>query len=223
MLNPVKGNMYSFVTHTWNTVKGKCPHGCRYCYMKRFGNQKPVRFDEKELKTDLGSDNFIFVGSSCDMFAEEMPARWIGDTINYCKLFDNIYLFQSKNPRRFLEWELIYPERVIFGTTIESNIKHEEMGCAPSPAYRVMALQQLGTNGFRTMVTIEPIMDFDIEGMVYLIEKSCPAWVNIGANTNTKIKLPEPSSEKVGKLIAKLKEITEVKIKPNLKRLWNQK
>jgi hypothetical protein len=27
--------------------------------MKRWGKQKPVRFDKKELKTDLGKDNFI--------------------------------------------------------------------------------------------------------------------------------------------------------------------
>jgi len=25
-LNKQKGNMYGFVTHTWNVIKGKCPH-----------------------------------------------------------------------------------------------------------------------------------------------------------------------------------------------------
>ena len=53
-LNKSAGNMYDFVTHTWNTVKGLCPHGCSYCYMKRWGTQNPVRFDAKELRTDLG-------------------------------------------------------------------------------------------------------------------------------------------------------------------------
>ena len=219
MLNPTKGNMYSFVTHTWNTVKGECPHGCHYCYMKKWGKQKPVRFDEKELKTDLGSGNFIFVGSSCDMFAEKIPESWIGATLRYCKLFDNTYLFQSKNPRRFLEWELLYTEKVVFGTTIESNIQHKEMGCAPSPAYRTAALQELGVNGFRTMVTIEPVMDFNLDYMLFLINACKPRSVNIGANTNTKVRLSEPSPEKINKLIDKLREITEVKIKPNLKRL----
>ena len=48
MLNKVSknGNMYQFVTHTWNTIKGECPHGCPYCYMKRWGKQKPVRDPE---------------------------------------------------------------------------------------------------------------------------------------------------------------------------------
>ena len=31
-LNVAKGNMYEFVTHTWNPIKGICPHGCKYCY-----------------------------------------------------------------------------------------------------------------------------------------------------------------------------------------------
>lgn len=100
MLNESKGNMYNFVTHTWNTVKGACPHDCSYCYMKRFGNQKPVRFDEKELKTDLGQGNFIFVGSSCDLFAESIPKKWINATLLQCYCYDNKYLFQSKNPER---------------------------------------------------------------------------------------------------------------------------
>lgn len=220
MLNKIKGNMYNWITHTWNTVKGECPHGCHYCYMKRFGNQKPVRFDEKELKTDLGTGNFIFVGSSCDMFAEKIPGQWIYRTLDHCCMYDdNKYLFQSKNPRRFFDMQIFFPEKVILGTTVESNIKHKEMGCAPSVAYRIAALQQLQAEGFETMITLEPIMDFDIDGMVYLIKKCRPSWVNIGANTNTKIKLPEPSPEKINKLIDRLKEITEVKIKPNLKRL----
>ena len=73
-LNKQKGNMYAFVTHTWNAVKGKCPHDCEYCYMKEFP-QGELKFDEKELKTDLGEGNFIFVGSSCDMFADAVPSQ----------------------------------------------------------------------------------------------------------------------------------------------------
>jgi len=32
---------------------------------------------KKELKTDLGNGNFIFVGSSCDLFANDIPKKWI--------------------------------------------------------------------------------------------------------------------------------------------------
>ena len=58
-MNKQKGNMYGFVTHTWNPIRGECPHDCKYCYMKKWGKQKPLRLVEKELKTDLGSGNFI--------------------------------------------------------------------------------------------------------------------------------------------------------------------
>jgi protein gp37 len=55
--------------------------------MKRWGEQKPIHLDEREMKTDLGSGNFIFVGSSCDMFAEDVPQDWIEKIFD--KIFDN--------------------------------------------------------------------------------------------------------------------------------------
>lgn len=83
MLRESKGQMYTWISYTWNPIKGECPHNCSYCFMKRWGKQKPVHFDEKELKTDLGSGNFIFVGSSCDMFADDIPIEWIQKTLDY--------------------------------------------------------------------------------------------------------------------------------------------
>jgi hypothetical protein len=189
--------------------------------MKRFGNQKPVRFDEKELKTDLGQDNFIFVGSSCDIFAEKIPYDWIYKTLKYCRGFNNKYLFQSKNPKNFLIWWK-YLKGSILGTTIESDIWHHEMGDAPLPEDRAVGLRHMRLIGYKTMITIEPIMDFTNE-LVSLVKFARPSWVNIGANTNSKVKLPEPEPEKIQELIERLREITEVKIKSNLKRLWKQK
>ena len=94
-LNKSKGNMYPWVTHTWNVIKGKCPHDCSYCYMKRYPQPK-LHFDEKELKTDLGSGNFIFVGSSCDMWADEIIEEWIELVLEHCRLSpQNIYLLQT--------------------------------------------------------------------------------------------------------------------------------
>ena len=113
-LNISRGNMYSFVTHTWNTVKGECSHKCSYCYMRKFGVQKPVRFDFNELKTNLGRGNHIFVGSSNDMFASNIPVEWINLTLDYCSRYDNKYLFQTKNPARFLEF--------IQSSTIPKNV-----------------------------------------------------------------------------------------------------
>lgn len=113
-LNISKGNMYEFITHTWNTVKGACYHDCSYCYMKRRGRLNPVRFDQKELKEfdrdmiKYGEGQFIFVGSSCDMFANNILEEWIIDTIKHCDKYDNRYMFQTKNPkniRRILTYQ----------------------------------------------------------------------------------------------------------------------
>lgn len=222
-LNKVKpnSNMYGWLDATWNTVKGKCPHDCEYCYMKKWGEQPELHFDEKELKIDLGKDNFIFVGSSCDLFADAIPEKWIVDTLSHCNKFDNKYLFQSKNPERIITMRHHLPDydHVILGTTIESNRTFKGMCKAPTPIKRAKEIVRAQFFGYKTMITIEPIMQFDLEDMVAIIELCSPQFVNLGANTNSKVKLQEPRSKKIMALINRLKEFTEVKIKPNLKRL----
>lgn len=222
MMNKVSenGNMYQFVTHTWNTIKGECPHNCAYCYMKRWGKQPELHFDEKELKTDLGSGNFIFVGSSCDMWAYQIPINWIIDTAAHCRYFNkNKYLFQTKNSIRLYNLRPCLPQNVVLGTTIETNRSYPEMGIAPDVKKRAWGMFQLNSYGFETMITVEPIMDFDLDKLVGIIKFAEPKWVNIGANTNSKVKLPGPKPDKVKELITALKEFTEVKVKSNLKRL----
>jgi len=157
-LNISKGNMYKFVTHTWNTVKGECYHNCSYCYMKRFGKLKPVRFDEKELKTDLGTGNFIFVGSSCDMWAQNIPDEWIFKTLCHCNKFeDNSYLFQTKNPYNIRR--ILVPNSNVC-VTLETNRHYPEiMRNCPTPEQRV---EQMKLIRHPLYITIEPIMNFDL-------------------------------------------------------------
>lgn len=208
--------MYKFVTHTWNTIKGECPHDCSYCYMKRWGKLNPVRFDKKELKTDLGNGNFIFVGSSCDMFADNIPDDWIKQTLEYCKRFDNEYLFQTKNPKRLLGLSL---PKCTLCTTIESDIFYPEiMNNSPKTKDRAKYMEMLSDCGFETFVTIEPIMEFDLPTLVALIKQCSPEQVNIGADSGNN-KLPEPSKEKVLQLIEELQKFTKIHNKSNLSRL----
>ena len=221
MLNEAKGNMYTWLTHTWNTIKGECPHGCTYCYMHRWGKQKPIRFDEKELKTDLGSGNFIFVGSSCDMFANDIPKEWMEKTLRHCGYFDNTYLLQSKNPNGFKHISGIHmPGKIRLCTTIETNRWYLDiMGNTPRPKQRAEEMYQLAKD-FDTYVTIEPIMDFDLQSLVGLIHMCGPTQVNIGADSGNN-GLPEPSAEKINSLISELKTFTTIDKKTNLKRLLN--
>jgi len=214
-LNISKGNMYEFVTHTWNTVKGECFHDCSYCYMKRWKNQKPVRFDEKELKTDLGSGNFIFVGSSCDMWAANIPEQWIIDTLKHCGKFENDYLFQTKNPANIRR---ILPYESHVCVTLETNRHYPFiMQNSPSPRDRV---DQMWLVRHPLFVTIEPIMDFDLPQFIMMFREIQPVQINIGADSGHH-GLPEPPKEKVIQLIEKLKKITTVHLKPNLNRILN--
>jgi DNA repair photolyase len=216
-LNISKGNMYEFVTHTWNAIKGECPHGCTYCYMKRWGKQNPPRFDEKELKTDLGKDNFIFVGSSCDMFAKAIPEEWIIKTLYHCHKFDNKYLFQTKNPKRVLDFNL--PKESVICTTIESDMFYPEiMANSPKPYERAKYMKMLSDCGFETYITIEPIMDFILFDFIQKLKYCNPLQINVGANTG-KIQLPVPCKEQITELITELKKFTVVHEKSNLKRL----
>lgn len=213
--------MYEFVTHTWNPIKGKCFHHCHYCYMKQWGEQKDLHIDEKELKTDLGGGNFIFVGSSCDLFANDVPGQWIIRVLNHCDKFSNRYLFQTKNPLRiYAEDWYAHPvfKKSVICTTIESNRMYPQMGNTTVPMNRVDALLRLHNICQGVYVTIEPIMDFDLLDMVFLIAHADPKQVNIGADSK-KSGIAEPPKEKILALIAELEKFTVVNQKKNLKRL----
>ena len=219
MLNVQKGNMYGFITHTWNTIKGECSHNCGYCYMKRWGKLKPVRFDIKELSQNLGENNFIFVGSSCDIFAEDIPEQWINFTLNHCNLYNkNKYLFQTKNPKRMIKFSALFPKNNILVTTIESNLIYECNKKCPHPSDRLDAIMLLSKN-HQTMITIEPIMDFNLKVFSKQLIYSGAIQINIGADSGGN-KLIEPDKLKIYQLIDALKkENIKVFIKNNLGRL----
>nr|WP_319265362.1 DUF5131 family protein [uncultured Draconibacterium sp.] len=233
-LNKSKGNMYEWVTHTWNPLAGECPHRCSYCSTNKLMRYTGIknkytgepRLEEKELKTNLGSDNFIFVAAQNDLFAEAIPADVIRRILTYCARFSNKYLFQTKNPRRLLQfqYELDLLDFSIC-TTIETNRHYTtQMRNCPLPEDRAHWMNEI-VHEFRwyfpnnkTYVTIEPIMDFDLDELDFLIETCLACQVNIGANSGSN-NIPEPSKEKVLQLIKKLEKHTKVKLKSNLKRI----
>ena len=219
MLKRRKGNMYEFISHPWSPIKGKCSHDCSYCYMKKWGEQPPLHIDEKDLMTNLGEGNFIFVGHTIDLFAEDVPGKWILRVLERLRAYPkNKYLLQSKNPKRFFGFAC-YPKDIIFGTTIETN-RNTVKSKAPPVLKRAEALAEMSNLGYKTMVTIEPIFDFDLDDLVDLIVLANPEWVNIGADSKGH-GLPEPPKEKIVKLIQALQEKTQVKLKGNLKRILN--
>jgi DNA repair photolyase len=219
--------MYPWIDWIWNPIKGECPYHCSYCYvsrmMKRYGKkQGPLHLDEKELKTNMGMNNFIFVCSGCDLFYPDVPDDWIIKVIKHTYSgFNNKYLWHTKNPRRAVElWDEGHFSEL--GTylcvTIESNRDYLKISSAPPPFERMEWLMLW--EGYASMITIEPILDFDIEEFVQMIKLCKPSQVNIGADSGHN-HLPEPSPAKIAALIEALRPFTKVELKKNLRRLIN--
>lgn len=228
-MNKQNGNMYDFITHTSNPIKGLCPHECSYCYMlaifRHYHGDETLRLDEYELKVNYGKNKFIFLGTSTDMFADAVPTEWILQVYDKCLQYpENKYLLQSKNPGRTLEPQLInHPlmqlkDRIYFATTIESN-RDYPFSKAQSMTARADAMAQLQAMGFPVMVTIEPIMDFDHDELVEMLRKIGPVQVNIGCNTNREVKLPEPTRDQIVALVQELRTFTKVELKSNSARI----
>jgi len=223
-LKPSTGNMFDFVTDTWNPIKGACPFDCYYCYMKKWGEGrlKAPRLVKSEMKANLKENRFIFIGSSIDIFAPEIPTEWITHyVLTKAIAYENKYLLQTKNPARYLsivdDW--LVPEKFFLSTTIETNYYMPDiMGNSPPPIDRAVAMAKLPRE-YKRMVTIEPIMKFDIDKLLEMIMLICPVQINIGADSCYK-HLPEPSKDELRFLIGTLEQLdTTVKIKPNLKRI----
>jgi len=212
--------MYSFTSHTWNPVKGKCGYGCHYCYVGKWGTkQSPIHLDEKEWMSNLGSGNSIFICSGCDLLHPDVWDAWICNLINHTRMYPgNQYLLHTKNPKRLYDLAdvLSWPrETFTLCVTVESNRWYEQMGSAPTPAERIEYLSRIDV---AKMITIEPVMDFDTIEFSKQIRRCRPVQVNIGADSGGN-NLPEPCRGKLEALIALLSQHTKVHLKKNLRRL----
>jgi len=217
-----KGNMYEWA-EPWNPLGGGCSHKCGYCSSKNFMRYPEFakkysgepKLMEHEFR-NLGYNKTLFVVAQNDLFAENVPQTYIMRIQRHCARFDNEYLFQSKNPGRMLDFILWFPKKSILCTTIESNRDYDNCN-APNMKDRAYAIYHLG-HVFKTMVTIEPIMDFDLDEFVALLKFANPDEVNIGADSK-RHNLPEPSKEKLLALIEELRKFTIIAKKTNLERL----
>ncbi len=235
-----RGNMYEFVTHCHSHLRGGCPHSCSYCYVRSFRNYQrdwtgPVRLLEKELSVNYGEGKTIFIEHCSDMFAEGVPDEYVSKIIDHCNKYEgNTYLFQTKNPKRMLDWYEFLPGdfNVILGTTIETNrrLDHimsastgEPLSKAPDPKERYEAMLVASgirkSSGERLMVTIEPIMEFDLDVLSEWIINLKPDFINLGADSK-RHNLPEPTREEVLALVNVLEENgVHINKKSNLGRL----
>ena len=218
--------MYEFAV-TWNPLGGECSHKCSYCstnsLKKRYAAVKfkyegePRFYPSKPPKPKDGQ--VVFVCAQNDLFAENVPDTIIMQLLELTNTKENTYFFQTKNPSKVLSYIDFLPQKSIICTTIETNRVYPQMGNTPSPTNRIVSINFLSSHvGVDTQVTIEPIMDFDLEEFVSLLKGCNVTQVNIGADSKNN-NLPEPSKEKVLSLISELEKFTNVHLKSNLQRL----
>jgi DNA repair photolyase len=214
--------MYPWVTHTHCHLGGECPHKCSYCYVSSFPfkpekYQGSLRLIDKEFSVKYGTGKTIFIENCNDLFAEDVPGKFIVSVIGHCNQWpDNTYVFQTKNPRRYIKFLSRLPEKSILGCTIETNRGTLPFSTAPFTSSRAMAMEMLDARKF---ITVEPIMDFDPDILIPWIIEARPEFVNIGADSKGH-NLPEPPEWKIIKLIHDLKTAgIEIREKHNLNRM----
>lgn len=239
-INKSNGNMYNFVDYMHTHIGGECAHQCSYCLVNnpRFGRPQKYTGEQRPIEEEFGVKykkyGIYFIEHMNDIGT--YPKEWINRIIDHCAQWpDNVYVFQSKNPLIFWgtksltkDWNCDFSKirKLILGTTIETNRKVKSISLAPDTTERLTAMRGLNLLHYmatrlkiKTFVTIEPILDFDVQILAQWMIDIRPNFVNIGADSKRN-RLPEPSWEKVESLIKTLKnEGIEVREKNNLNRL----
>jgi len=202
-----------------------CLHSCKYCVpsfqvqAKRMGKRclQCYRYYchlHPERLNRVPKGKFIFVVSLGDLFGWWVPSDWIVKVLRVVAQYPGkTFLFLTKNPCRYLEFEEFFPENAILGVTIETDSSIyavHNVSKAPAPVHRYFCMTTVKHP--RKMVSIEPIMDFDMEVMVGWIKAIKPEFVYIGYDSR-KTGLVEPPLEKTLLLGEKLREFTVVKYK----------
>ena len=230
-----EGNMYKDAIKRWNVFVG-CYFGCVYCiksFQAQMKRQKP-KYDEKgnlirgcqdcydyiphfhknRLKDKLPrtqGDEFIWCCSSSDIyFAKREWIEMILERVR--KDSKRTFFFQSKAPSVFKKYD--FPNNVLLGITLETNRPYQNLSKAPTPEIRYKDFLNLDHS--RKVVTIEPLMQFDLFEFVMMIKNLSPERIYIGYDSK-KSNLNEPSLVKTYKLMKILKiHLPYTKIKTKL-------
>ncbi len=228
-----KGRMFNIVTATWNPITG-CLYNCNYCWAKSLATNKlktakryaqgfVPSLNETEFTARFAKDDLIFVSDMGDMFSDYIKSSWINRVLEHIAKFPEAnFLFMTKNPQRYHEFLQKMPANAILGATIETNLDSmvlsDKISSAPMPSERYNAMKTLDWN--RKIVSIEPILDFDLHTFGEWIECINPFLVYVGYD-NYLHKLREPPLEKTLKLIARIRENTLV-IRKSIRYAWSE-
>lgn len=208
---PAVSNMYADAK-TWSPFKG-CKFDCIYCvpsFQKQAKRQMHNCMDcynyiphfHQDRLSKIPSSKIVFVCGNADIsFADSAQLTQIIDAINdYNRkhpFADKTFYMQSKSPSCLEPFLGKLPKNVIILTTLETNRDngYDKISKAPVPSERYRQL--LALKYPRKVVTIEPLLDFDVEVFAEWIQNIKPEYVWLGFNSKDKPILPEPSPDKV--------------------------
>jgi len=221
--------MFKSIERTWNVYVG-CEFNCIYCCARkqaltrfrrlpRYQDGFTPRLIEAELSRRFKPGLFIFVAYMGDI-AYATREQFLRILNRIREFPETDFLIQTKNPEQLYiwrqDWGIVLPVNVYIGTTIESN-RNYGLSKAPPPIDRFRYLTGYPHN--HKFLSIEPIMDFDLDVLVSWVRMLQPDIVEVGAD-NYFNHLPEPPWWKVEELLKRLREFCpKVEEKEGLERL----
>ena len=240
----MKNRMFGFVTETWNPIVG-CSHNCVYCWARRQAQRQKKNcpkcgwftphLHEERLNRKFKPNILVFVCDMADLFCEKVEEYQIKLVLDVIKRNPRTMFFlETKNPARMAFLASYIPKNVILSATIETNRTwdtyglieavgewdYDDISNAPYPANRYYYMTHSNLRGYQKHISIEPIIDFDLDILLKWILKIKPNFgVSVGYD-NYNCRLPEPPLAKTLQLIEQLEKHGIKVERKTLRKAW---
>jgi len=219
--SPVGGNYADSIGEVIVGRRPLCINDCAYCWATEIKENHPewqkyrghYRLEASALK-EYPDEAFVFLQDMGDIGDPLIPIEVIKSIFGYIASHPKVtYLLLTKCPEFYLRHveDLKRLPNIIYGVTIETNrFITSKISKAPPPSWRFSAMKRLRhmTRDPRILVSVEPVMEFDMDSFEASIVELKPWKVACGFDNHPgnhpDVKLPEPKLEKVLELIRRL-------------------